>query len=155
MRTVIVGVGSSVLSDDAVGLFVARGLAGRLAGRSDVDIVENEEAGFTLLEDSLGYDRLVIIDSIVTGAEPGTLFRFDLDDLGDTIHSGAPHGLNLATVLEFGRRQGLAVPEEVIVFAVEAADTLTLGEELTSEVAAAVNDVVDNILGDLWGAEAV
>jgi len=149
VKTVIVGVGSSVLSDDAVGLFVARGLGKRFAGRHDVDIKENEEAGFTLLEDSLGYDRMVLIDSIITGAEPGTVFRFDLEDLGETVHAGVPHGLNLATVIEFGRRQGLDVPDEIVIYAVEAEDTLTLGEELTPALAARLDGIVDEIAGEI------
>jgi hydrogenase maturation protease len=149
MTTVIVGVGSSVLTDDAVGLFVARGLAGRFAGRDDVVVRENEEAGFTLLEDALGYDRMIVIDSIITGAEPGTVFRFDIDELEETVHAGAPHGLNLATVIEFGRRQGLAVPGEVVVYAVEAEDTLTLGENLTPALASRLEGIIERIAEEI------
>ena len=149
MRTLILGIGSSILTDDAVGIVVARRLEERLSGRDDIDVAVNEEAGFSLLEDAIGYDRLVVIDSILTGAEPGTLMRFDLESLGPTIHSSSPHGLNLATVIEFGRQQGLKVPYDVIVYAVEVRDTLTFGEELTSEVAASVSDVVERIAGEL------
>ncbi|MBD3366568.1 MAG: hydrogenase maturation protease [Candidatus Eisenbacteria bacterium] len=150
MKTVVVGVGSSVLTDDAVGLFVARSLAERFASRDDVEVLENEEAGFTLLEDAVGYDRMVVIDSIMTGAEPGTLFRFALEDLEETIHAGAPHGLNLATVIEFGRRQGLAVPREIVIYAVEAEDTLTLGEELTPRVASRVEPIAEEIAAEMF-----
>jgi len=149
MKTVIVGVGSSVLTDDAVGLFVARALAERFAGRNDIDVVENEEAGFTLLEDAIGYDRMIVVDSIITGAAPGTLFRFDLSELDQTIHAGAPHGLNLATVIEFGRRQGLAVPGSIVVYAVEAEDTLTLGEELTPALAERVESIAEEIASEI------
>ncbi len=149
MKTVIVGVGSSVLSDDAVGLFVARELAGRFEARDDIVVKENEEAGFTLLEDAIGYDRMIVIDSIITGAEPGTLFRFELEDLEQTIHAGAPHGLNLATVVEFGRRQGLAVPRDIVIYAVEAADTLTLGEELTPGVASRVAEIAESVASEI------
>jgi hydrogenase maturation protease len=147
MKTLVLGVGSSILSDDAVGLVVARRLQERLGARDDVDFGFNEEAGFTLLEESLGYDRLIVIDSILTGREPGTVTRFDLSDLGRTIHSNSPHGMNLATVMEFGRTQGMDVPDVVVIYAIEVVDTLTFGEELTPGVAAKVDEVVDVIVG--------
>ncbi len=154
MKTLVLGVGSSILSDDAVGIVVARRLEQRLGGRDDVDFGVNEEAGLTLLEESIGYDRLVIIDSILTGREPGTVLRFDLSDLGRTIHSNSPHGMNLATVMELGRTQGMDVPGEVMIYAIEVVDTLTFGEELTPAVAAKVDEIVETIAGEVFPGRA-
>jgi hydrogenase maturation protease len=154
MKTLILGVGSSILTDDSVGLVVARKIGERLAHRDDVDFGENEEAGFTLLEESLGYDRLVVVDSILTGAEPGTVLRYDLSDLGRTIHSNSPHGMNLATVMELGRTQDMDVPDEVMIYAIEAVDVLTFGEELTPELAARVDAVVEEIVAEVFPEEA-
>lgn len=150
MKTLVLGVGSSILSDDRVGMVVARKIEERLGARDDVDFAVNEEAGFTLLEESIGYDRLVVIDSILTGREPGTVLRFDLSDLGRTIHSNSPHGMNLATVMELGRREGMDVPDEVVIYAIEVVDTLTFGEELTPEVAAKIDDIVTLIVDEVF-----
>jgi hydrogenase maturation protease len=150
MRTLVLGVGSSILRDDAVGLVVARRLEERLGSRDDVDFGLNEEAGFTLLEESLGYDRLIVIDSILTGREPGTVRRFDLSDLGRTIHSNSPHGMNLATVMELGRTQGMDVPGEVLIYAIEVVDTHTCGEELTPELAEKIDGIVDLIAAEAF-----
>jgi len=150
MRTLILGVGSSILTDDAVGLIVARKLGERLAHRDDVDFGENEEAGFTLLEESIGYERLIVVDSILTGVAPGTVLRYDLSDLGRSIHSNSPHGLNLATVMAFGRTQGLDVPDEVAIYAIEVVDTMTFGEELTPELAARVDGIVEEIVAEVF-----
>jgi hydrogenase maturation protease len=150
MRTLVLGVGSSILRDDSVGLVVARRLEQRLGPRDDVDFGLNEEAGFTLLEESLGYDRLIVIDSILTGREPGTVTRFDLSDLGRTIHSNSPHGMNLATVMELGRQQGMDVPGEVLIYAIEVVDTLTFGEELTPELAGKIDGIVDHIVSEAF-----
>ncbi len=150
MRTLILGVGSSILTDDSIGLVVAGLLKERLAGRDDVDVRVNEEAGFSLLEESLGYDRLVIVDSILTGREPGAVMRLDLDDLGQTIHSNSPHGANLATVMELGRQQDMDVPDDVVIYAIEVVDVLTFGEELTPALAARLGAIVDEILGEVF-----
>jgi hydrogenase maturation protease len=141
MKTLVLGVGSSVLSDDGVGLAVVRALEARAVARGDISFVLNEEGGFTLLEDALGYERLIVVDAVL-GPEPGRLTRFSLEDLGPTVHSSAPHGLNLATVLEFGRGQGLSVPREVVVYAVEIRDANVFGERLSPEVEARLGEIV-------------
>ncbi len=150
-RTLVLGVGNSILSDDTIGLVVTRRLEERFGSREDADFGYNEEAGFTLLEESLGYDRLVIVDSILTGAEPGSIHRIGLSDLGRSIHSNSPHGLNLATVLALGRSQGMDVPDDVAIYAIEVVDTLTFGEELTPELAARVDAIVDEIANEVFG----
>ena len=152
MKTLVLGVGSSILTDDAVGLVVAERLRRHFDDRDDIDFGLNEEAGFSLLEESIGYDRLIIIDSILTGGEPGTVHRLDLSDLGRTIHSNSPHGLNLATVLELGRTQDMDVPDDVVIFAIEVVDTLTFGEELTPELNARVDEIVREIARELTEA---
>ena len=154
MRTLILGVGSSILTDDSVGLVVVRGLAKRRSHRDDVDFGENEEAGFTLLEEALGYDRLVIVDSILTGVEPGTVLTYDLSDLGRSIHSNSPHGLNLATVIAFGKQQEMDVPADVVIYAIEVVDTLTFSEELTPELASRVDAIVEEIAVAVFPDEA-
>ena len=150
MRTLILGVGSSILTDDSVGLVVAGILKERLTSRDDVDVGFNEEAGFSLLEESLGYDRLAVVDSILTGREPGTVMRLDLSDLGRTIHSNSPHGANLATVMELGRQQEMDVPSVVVIYAIEVVDVLTFGEELTPALAARVDAIADEIESELF-----
>jgi len=149
MRTLILGVGSSILADDGVGIAVARALEARLGAREDLAFAVNEEGGFSLLEDALGYNRLVVIDAVL-GRTPGKVARLDLDALAPTVHCGSPHGLNLATVLAFGRGQGLPVPREVIVYAVEVRDVITFGERLSPEVEARVEGIAAEIEADLF-----
>ncbi|MFH1502720.1 MAG: hydrogenase maturation protease [Candidatus Eisenbacteria bacterium] len=149
-KTLILGVGNSILCDDTIGLVVTRKLEERYGDRDDTDFGYNEEAGFSLLEESLGYDRLVIVDSILTGEAPGAIHRLDLSDLGRSIHSNSPHGMNLATVLAFGRAQGMDVPDDVRIYAIEVVDTVTFCEDLTPELAACVDAVVDEIAGEVF-----
>jgi hydrogenase maturation protease len=156
VRTLVLGVGNSILSDDAVGLVVARRLEERFGGRGDTDFGYNEEAGFTLLEESLGYDRLVVIDSILTGSPAGTVHRLDLGDLGRSIHSNSPHGMNLATVMALGKTQAMDVPDDVRIYAIEVIDTLTFGEDLTPELKERVDSVVAEIAAEVFSdAEVV
>ncbi len=153
MKTLFLGLGSSVLTDDTIGLYVVRRVAELVAGIEDVYTVENEEGGFSLLDEALGYDRMVVIDSIILGNELGTVTRFGLKELERSIHSCTPHGANLATVLELGRVQGMAVPDEVIIYAIDVIDVLSFGEEPSPELMAKVDGIAARIVGEVLGEE--
>ncbi len=155
MKTLFLGLGSSVLTDDTIGLFIVRRIAELVGAREDVDTVENEEGGFSLLDESLGYDRMVVIDSIILGDEPGTVTRFGLKELERSIHSCTPHGANLATVLELGRVQGMGVPDQVIVYAVEVSDVLSFGERPTPALEAKVDAIAERIVREVLGEGAI
>ncbi len=62
MKTRIIGLGNTILTDDGVGVYAARELQKRLGDA--VDIVETETAGFGLMELLTGWDRVILIDSI-------------------------------------------------------------------------------------------
>ena len=85
VKTRIIGLGNSILTDDGVGIYAAREVGRRLAAAplsGDVDIVESEVAGFALMELMAGWNRVILIDSIqFDGLDPGTVIRIQPDDL--------------------------------------------------------------------------
>ncbi len=145
-RTLIVGVGSSILCDDGVGGHVVRRL-GTTLRRDDVDVIEIGTAGFGLLDLVDGYDRLILVDAMVTGVTPGSVRELDEREVTRTVHLNATgHDADLATTLAAGRAlPGLSMPSQVIVLGVEAADVTTFSERLTPEVDAALPEVVSRI----------
>ena len=157
MRTVVIGLGNTILSDDGVGVYVARELRERLSRDSaleSIDVIEAELAGLDMMEILSGYDRAVIVDSIELGGfEPGTVFRLSPDDFRTTPRLASFHDIDLVTALELGRRLDLEMPSEVVIYAVQAEDTLTLGEGCTPAVEAVrerlVNEIEQYISGDI------
>ncbi len=150
MKTLIIGLGSPLLTDDSVGLHVARRLAELLAGRPGVEVVEDYRGGLQLMERLTGYDRAVVVDAIVTGAEPGTLHRLRPGDI-PTQKSASAHDVNLPTALELGRQLGARLPadENILLVGVEAEDILTFGERCTPKVEAAIPRAVEAVLAAL------
>jgi len=68
----VLALGNDLLGDDGVGLEAARQIAGQVDG--SVEVVETGEAGLALLELMEGYERALLIDSVVTGRyPPGTV----------------------------------------------------------------------------------
>ncbi len=149
MRTLILGLGNPILSDDGVGNRVAQELQDMVASR-DVTVEETSMSGLSLLDILAGYDRAIIVDAIKTaGGKAGQIYRLAPDALGKTRHASSPHDVNFATALEMGRRLGMPMPREIAIYAIEAQDVSTFGEECTPEVKAAIPECVNLILSEL------
>jgi hydrogenase maturation protease len=147
MKTLILGLGNPLVSDDSVGLRVAEVLKQRLAGREDVEVSEDYWGGLRLMERLIGRRRAIIIDAVRSGAPPGTLHRLAPDSI-PTQRSASVHDVNLPTALEFGRQAGLELPqnEEIHLVGIEAADILTFSEQCTPEVETAIPRAVEVVL---------
>ena len=148
-RTIVVGLGNPILGDDAAGWLVAdaveAGLAARPArggdARPPVVVERLAVGGLTLMEHLVGYSRAVLVDALVTGADPpGTVRRRRLDSLPvrEAGHVDSAHDATLVTALEAGRLLGADVPDDVELVTVEAVRVLELTVTLTPEVAAAI-----------------
>jgi len=148
LKTLVLGLGNPILSDDSVGFRVAQALKGRF-DEERVTVMETSLAGLSLLDLLLGYDRAIIIDSTQTGGRVGEVYRLNAKDFDTTRHAASPHDVNLATALELGKRLGLAVPKEIIIFAIEVQDVTTFSESLTPMVEQAIPQVVEMVLEEM------
>lgn len=147
-RTLIVGVGNPILSDDGVGIHVARKL--RDLGLEGVDVEELPASGLELLDMVLGYDRVVIVDAIVTDkGRPGEFHVLEENAFERTVHGSTPHGINIATALAMGRKIiPEKMPKEVFFVAIEADDIVNVSESMTPPVEAAIPSIVNRIVSE-------
>lgn len=151
METLVLGLGNPILSDDSVGLRVAEELEGGL-DQPGVTFVATSTGGLGLLDLLSGYDKAIIIDAIQSvGGKVGQVYRLEPHELDTTWHAASPHDVNFATALELGKRLGLPLPGEIVIFAIEVADTSTFGEECTPEVKQAIPSCVEMIIQELDG----
>jgi len=153
-HTRVIGLGNTLLSDDGVGVYAAREIHRRLDGQfPEVDIVESEVAGFALLELMDGWERIILIDAVAFGGiEPGEVFRIHPQDLRTSLRIRSVHEIDLPTALELGRRLGMRMPDEVLIFAVQVQDCLTFGERLNEPVQAACARAVDMVVDEIGRA---
>jgi hydrogenase maturation protease len=150
MKTLVLGLGNPLVTDDSVGLRVVERLKPLLADRTDVEVSEDHWGGLRLMERMIGFDAAIVIDAIQTGAPPGTIHLLAPDDIS-TQRSASAHDVNLSTALEFGRRAGAHLPknDRIRLVGIEAQDILTFGEQCTPAVRAAVPQAVEAVLSAL------
>jgi hydrogenase maturation protease len=154
MKTLVLGLGNPILTDDGVGIHVVRAAASRCSPFKDVVFAEASVGGLRLLDLLAGYQRVIFVDAIQTrGGQPGDIYRLGPGDLQGSLHSGSTHDLSLRGALDLGRRLDMVLPDDrdLIILAVEVEDVLTFGEACTSAVTRAIPQAVEIVLADLEG----
>lgn len=146
MKTLILGLGNTLLKDDGVGIYAAREIKQRVNGNPDITVTESSESGMALLDLLIGYDALVVIDAIVTESRPqGSLYRLKINDIGKTPVACSPHFTGLPSVIEFGEQCGYKMPARIEILAIEVEDPYTIDESLNPVLAEAIPLIVDTV----------
>jgi len=149
----VIGFGSTLRRDDAVGVRVIEALRELVAREPwtmpfDTRLVDGGTRGLDLLP-AIGEARgLVLVDAVTSGDVPGTVTvrrNGDIEQANDPDRAGAT-GV-VAELLGFARLLGW-LPEDVALVGVEVA-TIDIGMELSPPVAAAVPDLVDAVRQEL------
>jgi hydrogenase maturation protease len=141
---VVIGIGNSYRRDDGVGLAVAGEIARREPGVRVVTAIGEPGA---ILDVWTGAPIAVVVDAAMgERSTPGRIRRWTPgDDAESAVVSS--HALGLPQTYALGQALG-QIPEHLVVFTVDAADT-SHGVGLTPAVAAAVPRAVDAVLGEL------
>ena len=158
MKTLVIGLGNPILTDDGVGIYAARMVKRALPPHAPVDVVELAVGGLGLMEAMVGYERVLLIDAVwAPGGEPGRVVEFDAGDLPGTMNTASAHDVDLPTALAVGRRLGADLPADdaIQIVAVQAQDVLTFGDRPTPAVAAALPGLVGRVLSLLYHPPAL
>jgi hydrogenase maturation protease len=140
LKTIVIGLGNSILGDDGVGCLAADALRERPEAAS-VEIDTLAVGGISLMERMIGFERAIVIDAISTGGSPtGSVTCFPLEALGNAFagHLGSAHDTSLLTALEVGRTLGAELPKQVSVVAIESPYVFDFSTQLSPEVASAI-----------------
>jgi hydrogenase maturation protease len=143
MKILVLGTGNEIMCDDAVGLVAARELKKRLRGQ--IDVILTEEAGLSLLDLLVGYDRVIILDAIKSGRAVGEIVEMDLKELCEGLAT-FPHRVSLPEIAVLGERLGLDMPDDIKVVAMEVDDPYTISEGLTPVTAGSLPHLVQSAL---------
>ena len=150
MKTIILGIGNPILSDDGVGVHVANELKKQIQN-PNITIDEAITGGMNLLDLILGYDKAIIVDAVKTeNGVNGEVKRIPLNNFS-TMHSCNPHDVSLIEAIEMAKKLGEdRIPKEIVVIGVMMKEIpCEFGEELSDKIAAAVPKAVDMTLNEL------
>ena len=150
----ILGIGNVILRDEGFGVRVAEYLDKHYEFPESVQIVDGGTLGIELTQYVTGTEKLLVIDSINGGAEPGTTFRFHNDDVMEHFQDKrSAHEVGIQDVLGLLTVTGHKIPDVVVIGAqpydVEA------GVELSDGMMELLPQMVEQALKELknWGIE--
>ena len=156
MNTLVIGLGNPILTDDGIGVKIAYNVHRIISNRgcSDIKVTEASVGGLRLMEEMVGYDKVILIDAIKTktGSKPGTLHRMSIDDLRDispTQHSACAHDTTLVTAIDAGKLLGFQLPKDIVIIAVEVENVTDFGDEPTPAVSESIPKATKVVLGEL------
>jgi hydrogenase maturation protease len=146
VKTLVLGIGNPIVTDDGAGLKIAQRIKDR---NPELEVIEACSGALGLLDEISGYDKLIIIDSVKTeGGQPGELYKLELEDLRPTLDQATSHGLDIASAFTLGKGLGYKMPQSVIIYAVEIKDNTNFGEECTREVAEKIPLLAQRIMAE-------
>jgi hydrogenase maturation protease len=119
------------------------------AARAGIQVREHQAEPTQLLDAWQDAQTVVLIDTMRSGARPGTIRRFDAsrDPLPARLSgSSSTHAFALSDAIELARALQ-RLPEQVIVFAVEGRN-FAAGAPLSDELAQATPALADAVLSE-------
>ena len=143
----ILGVGNILLSDEGIGVRVVEAMR-ELKLPDNVELLDGGTGAFDLIDILAERKRVIVIDAVEGGGEPGAIYRFHPDDIkSQRYHIMAAHQISLLDALAMAKIAGCA-PPEVIIYGIEPKN-LEWGTELSPEVVAVVPQAVGLVQTEL------
>lgn len=137
-RPLVVGYGTAMRGDDAVGWYVADLLA--LEQRfAEVDVLSVHQLTPELAADFASASRVVLIDAAADGDEPGSVHVLDVEPDYAAVGAFSHHVDAAALVALTSALYGDAPPTTMVTVSL---DSIPHEERLSAPVAAAIPDVV-------------
>jgi len=130
-KTLVLGIGNEILSDDGIGPRLVRSLS-EIIDDPGVSFKTAFCGGLEIMEYIRDYERAVIIDAIHTrNGRPGNVYLFSASDFSETSNLSNLHDVNFITALHLGDILELNLPSDLNIIAVEVTEDREFNEKLT------------------------
>jgi len=147
-KILVLGLGNLLLQDEGAGVRVIECLQAAYAFPDDVIVLDGGTLGLDLLAYIENTPRIIIVDAVKAGKEPGALVRRVNEEipafLGPKV---SPHQVGLQDLLALAKLRG-HFPDAVILWGVQA-ERLEPGLELSPPVAAQLETMARHIVEEL------
>ena len=146
-KTLLVGVGNEYRSDDGVGLLVVRLIRGK--NLPSVIVKEESGEGAALMESWQGFQNVIIVDAVSSGAIPGTIFRIDAnkETVSIKFFHYSTHAFSVAEAVELARTMNF-LPSKLIVYGIEG-NNFFAGTAISLFVQQAADKIIKQIVKEM------
>jgi hydrogenase maturation protease len=136
-----------LLSDEGIGVHIANELLS-MELPPGVSVVEGGTDGFRLLNIITEADRLIVVDAVKGGAEPGSIYRFNVDEVRN-VPSGFRTSVHQVGILEVIDLSGLiGKTPRTTVIGIEP-KSLQMSLELSPEIKEKIPRIIELVFEEL------
>lgn len=145
-RTLVLGLGNTLMGDEGVGVHVVRDLENRVLP-AGVGCLDGGTGGFVLLEPLQNADRIVMIDAAADGNPVGTITRITPRFSSEYPPTLTAHDVGVKDLLDIFYILGGDC--EVVLFAITIDPHQPITLSMSPRIAKAASDVVELIVTEL------
>jgi len=143
-KIIVLGIGNILMSDEGAGVRVVEKLQEEYSFPPNVEIYDGGTTGMhglmPLIEEA---DHLVVIDAVNGPGEPGTIYRYSLEDFKLTMPKKlSAHDIGFIECLTIAELTG-RIPESVTIIGIKPEDFTTRKMELTDTVNNKLNELAN------------
>ncbi len=147
---IILGMGNKLFGDDGAGIVIAEKLEEIYKDNDLVKVNYTNWGGLRIIDLLSGFNSAIVIDAIKTNKfPPGYIHQFDYKQIINSVRMISFHDVNFATAVEFGRKMEIPMPENIVVFAIEANEVETFNENLSLPVETAVDECLKLVCNEV------
>jgi hydrogenase maturation protease len=146
-KTLILGIGNSLLQDEGAGVHAIRMLAERVSQRDDIELMDGGTLSFTLAGAIEDADNLIVIDAAQLGSEPGTTQVFEGDAMDAFVGGNRKRSVHEVSLIDLLMIARLAdhLPQQRALIGIQPRD-IDWGEQPSPPVAAGIQQACDQAL---------
>jgi hydrogenase maturation protease len=148
LKTIILGIGNTLISDDGVGVHIINKLENEYHLPDGVSIIDGGTKGLDLLPFIEGSDRLLIVDAANFDKEPGTIDTVVGDDIPQFLSMKlSMHQIGLPDMLFAAKLMDIA-PSEMCLVGIQP-KSMETGTELSDEIKSRFDALFDKVMEKL------
>lgn len=148
-KTLILGLGNDILTDDRIGSQLVRDLT-QIIDASDVKFETACCGGLEIMEYIKGYEKVVFIDAIRTRhGKPGDVYHFMLSDFCETSHLSNLHDINFLAAIKLGNTLEMDLPSNLHIIAIEIIEDMEFSEEFTPQLKERYPEILKEVVATI------
>lgn len=147
-KILILGVGNILYADEGVGVRAVERLLETYDFSDNVTLMDGGNLGMRLMQPLMDSDYCIVLDAVLGGDQPGTIYRFTGDDLRKSLaFKDSMHQSDLVDTLIYCELVGKR--PDTVVIGMEPYDFKNMSIELTDIVADRLPAMLDIALTEL------
>lgn len=155
MKIAVLGVGNVLLSDEGLGVRVVEEIRKRYSLPEEVLLIDGGTLGIDLLYFLEGVERLLVVDAVLGGLPPGSLYKFKGEEVLTYFKSRklSAHDIGIQEVLALADLTD-RLPKEIVVLGLEP-ESFEISLDLSPSVKKNLDRLIEEVISQLkeWNVE--